>query len=186
MCGKVPKIGRKHPSRDVIFSGQNSARNMPKFISLHDVLEPLKQALLASRDVIISSQICGSNLQKVFTLGDGCWLPKKSVKKCRDDFALWLLPFSFFLWFDTCLDSRPVLPASQFTVCTSRFTRLDSHGTNLPFHPLLGSSITFFRFRDSFSHLLVTFSDASIPWLFCFYQGKPQIYQGIFPPCRRP
>ena len=47
----------------------------PKIISLHDVLEPLKQALLASRDVIISSQICGSNLQKVFTLGDGCWLP---------------------------------------------------------------------------------------------------------------
>ena len=48
---------------------------MPKSISLHDVLEPLRQALLASRDVIISSQICGSNLQKVFTLGDGCWLP---------------------------------------------------------------------------------------------------------------
>ena len=48
---------------------------MPKIISLHDVLEPLKQALLASRDVIISSQICGSNLQNVFTLGDGCWLP---------------------------------------------------------------------------------------------------------------
>ena len=51
-------------------------QKMPKIISLHDVLEPLKQALLASRDVIISSQICGSNLQKVFTLGDGCWLPK--------------------------------------------------------------------------------------------------------------
>ena len=48
---------------------------MPKVISLHDVLEPLKQALWASRNVIISSQICGSNLQKVFTLGDGCWLP---------------------------------------------------------------------------------------------------------------
>ena len=48
---------------------------MPKSISLHDVLEPLKQALSASRDVIISSQICGSNLQKNFTLGDGCWLP---------------------------------------------------------------------------------------------------------------
>ena len=65
-------FGSKHPSRDVIFSGQK----MPKMISLHDVLEPLKQALLASRDVIISSQICGSNLQKVFTLGDGSWLPK--------------------------------------------------------------------------------------------------------------
>ena len=48
---------------------------MPKIISLHDVLEPLKQALLASRDMIISSQSCGSNLQKVFTLGDGGWLP---------------------------------------------------------------------------------------------------------------
>ena len=51
---------------------------MPKIISLHDVLEPLKQALLASRDVIISGQICGSKLQRVFTLRDGCWLPKKS------------------------------------------------------------------------------------------------------------
>ena len=51
------------------------AKKMPKIISLHDVLEPLKQALLASRDVNISSQICGSKLQKVFTLGDGCWLP---------------------------------------------------------------------------------------------------------------
>ena len=48
---------------------------MPKMIALHDVLEPLKQALLASRDVIISSQICVSKLQRVFTLGDGCWLP---------------------------------------------------------------------------------------------------------------
>ena len=62
-----------HPSRDVIFSGQNLAKKCQK-LSL-DVLEPLKQALLASRDAIISSQICGSNLQKVFTLGDGCWLP---------------------------------------------------------------------------------------------------------------
>ena len=50
---------------------------MRKIISLHDVLEPLKQALLASHDVIISSQICASNLQKVFTLSDGCWLPRK-------------------------------------------------------------------------------------------------------------
>ena len=48
---------------------------MPKITSLHDVLEPLKQALLASRDVIISSQICVSKLQRVFTSGDGCWLP---------------------------------------------------------------------------------------------------------------
>ena len=69
------RFGRKHPSRDVIFSGQNLAKKFPKIIYLHDVLEPLKQALLASRDVIISSQICGSNLQKVFTLGDRCWLP---------------------------------------------------------------------------------------------------------------
>ena len=59
-----PVFGRKHPSRHVIFSGQNFGQKMPKIISLHDVLEPLKQALLASRDVIISSQICSSNLQK--------------------------------------------------------------------------------------------------------------------------
>ena len=74
-CLFPQKIGRKHPSRDVIFSGQK----MRKIISLYDVLEPLKQALLASRDVIISSQICASNLQKVFTLGDGCWLPRKCL-----------------------------------------------------------------------------------------------------------
>ena len=57
---------------------------MPKIISLHDVLEPLKRALLASRDVIISSQICGSNLQKVFTLGDGCWLPMRCDPQSSD------------------------------------------------------------------------------------------------------
>ena len=50
---------------------------MPKNITSHDVLEPLKQVLSASRDVIISGQICGSKLQRVFTLGDGCWLPTK-------------------------------------------------------------------------------------------------------------
>ena len=65
-------ISRKHPSRDVIFSGQNL---MPKIITLHDVLEPLNQVHSASRDVIISGQICGSKLQRAFTLGDGCWLP---------------------------------------------------------------------------------------------------------------
>ena len=59
-------------------------QKMPKFISLHDVLEPLKQALLASRDVKISSQICGSNLQKVFTLGDGCWLPMQVERFSQD------------------------------------------------------------------------------------------------------
>ena len=56
---------KKHPSRDVVFSGTS-----------HDILEPLKQALLASCDVTIPGQICGSKLQRVFTLGDGCWLPK--------------------------------------------------------------------------------------------------------------
>ena len=48
---------------------------MPNIISLHDVLEPLKQALFATRDVIVSSQMCVSKLQRVFALGDGCWLP---------------------------------------------------------------------------------------------------------------
>ena len=57
---------------------------MPKMISLHDVLEPLKQALLASLDVIISSQICVSKLQRVFTLGDGCWLPMVSCSRGSD------------------------------------------------------------------------------------------------------
>ena len=71
----TPVIGRKHPSRDVIFSGQNLAQKMPKIITSHDILEPLKQVLSTSRDVIISGQICGSKLQKAFPFGDGCWLP---------------------------------------------------------------------------------------------------------------
>ena len=78
-CGERPKFicfGRKHPSRDVIFSGQISAKKLPTIITSHDVLEPLKQVLSASRsDVIISGQNWGSKLQRVFTLGDGCWLP---------------------------------------------------------------------------------------------------------------
>ena len=45
------------------------AKKNTKSITLHDVLELLKQALSASRDVITSSQICDSKLQRVFTLG---------------------------------------------------------------------------------------------------------------------
>ena len=59
----------------VIFSGQNSARKTPTFITSHDVIEPLKQALLASRGV---NNFC-PNLQlevaEVSHIGDGCWLP---------------------------------------------------------------------------------------------------------------
>ena len=64
---------------------QKSAGKVPKIITSHDVLEPLKQVLSTSRDVIISGQICGSKLQRVFTLGDGCWLPPKKVP---DSFSL--------------------------------------------------------------------------------------------------
>ena len=59
-------------------------KKMPKFITSHDVLEPLKQALLAPRDVIISGQICGSKLQRVFTLGDVCWLPNRRLRERMD------------------------------------------------------------------------------------------------------
>ena len=55
-------FGRKHPSRDAIFFGQDLPKLVPKIITSHDVLEPLKQVLLASCDVIISGQICGSKL----------------------------------------------------------------------------------------------------------------------------
>ena len=57
------------------FFRPNFGQKTQDFISVHDVWEPLKQALLALRDVIISSQICVSKFQKLFTLGDGCWLP---------------------------------------------------------------------------------------------------------------
>ena len=53
------------------------SKKMPKIVTSHEVLEPLEQVLLASRDVMISGLIFGSKLQRVFTLGDGCWLPKK-------------------------------------------------------------------------------------------------------------
>ena len=65
------------------------AKTLPKYnkhITVHDVLEPLKQALLASHDVIIASQICGSKLRRDFTLGDGCWLPKIEPS-CRGNSA---------------------------------------------------------------------------------------------------
>ena len=58
------------------------AQKTPKFITSHDVPEPLK--LSASRDVIISGQIWGSKFERVFTLGDGCWL---SNKKSRFEIA---------------------------------------------------------------------------------------------------
>ena len=67
------------------------AKKTPEFISVHDVWEPLKQALLASRDVIISSQICVSKLQRFSTLGDGCWLPICLLSTVRASWiqALW-------------------------------------------------------------------------------------------------
>ena len=55
-------------------------KKTPEFISVYDVWEPLKQALLASPDVIISSQICVSKLQRFFTLGDRCWLPMQTQR----------------------------------------------------------------------------------------------------------
>ena len=66
-------VGRKHPSCDVTFSGQNLAQKMPKNTTSHDVLEPLKQVLSASRDVIISGHECYtiSSLQPLSTaIGD--------------------------------------------------------------------------------------------------------------------
>ena len=36
-------FGKKHPSHDGIFSGQNSAKKMPKIITSHDILKLLKQ-----------------------------------------------------------------------------------------------------------------------------------------------
>ena len=63
------------------------AKQTPELITSRDVLQPLRQALLALRDAAISSQICSSKLQRVFTLGDGCWLPiifpEKAKKMCQ-------------------------------------------------------------------------------------------------------
>ena len=63
-----------HPSRDEMCFGQKKVGKRQSTTS-HDVLEPLKQALLASRDVIIAIQTFGSKLQRVFELGGGLWLP---------------------------------------------------------------------------------------------------------------
>ena len=81
-----PWLSRTHPSRDAMFKtclAQKSKRkkekknkkNNVKSYYKHDVLEPSKQALLASHGVMLSSQNFGSKWQRVFTLGDGCWLP---------------------------------------------------------------------------------------------------------------
>ena len=56
---------------------------MPNFITSHDVLEPLKQAILTSRDVMISGQIFGSKLESVVTLGDGCSLPMLPTRRSQ-------------------------------------------------------------------------------------------------------
>ena len=69
----------------------------PKIITSHDVLEPSKKVLSASRDVMISGQIRGSKLQRVFTLGDGCWLPRKSCVAGE-----WRFPAAF-LWISSSL-----------------------------------------------------------------------------------
>ena len=82
------EISSMHPTRDVVFSGQILAQKKPEIISVHDVWEQLKQALLASRDVIISSQIRALKLQRFFISGKmdvGCpWevpgLPQKFPK----------------------------------------------------------------------------------------------------------
>ena len=67
-------IGRKHPSRDVMFSGQKFAPKMPNIITSHDVLGPLnqvlsaKQVLSASRDVTIFwPKFCGSKVAEGFS-----------------------------------------------------------------------------------------------------------------------
>ena len=57
------------------FFRPNFGQKTPEIISVHDVWEPWKQALLASRDVIISSQFAAQIWRGFFTLGDGCWLP---------------------------------------------------------------------------------------------------------------
>ena len=54
-----------------------------EIVSVNDVWEPWKQALLASRDVIISSQFAARIRRGFFTLGDGCWLPIKDVSQSR-------------------------------------------------------------------------------------------------------
>ena len=39
-------ISMTHPSRDVIFFGQNMPKRPPKIITSHDILDPSKQELL--------------------------------------------------------------------------------------------------------------------------------------------
>ena len=75
-------FGRKHPSHDVIFFGQKSPKKNPKVIRLHDVLEPLKQALWASRDMTISSQICRSKLRSSVPLVSKSPLRESRTPRC--------------------------------------------------------------------------------------------------------
>ena len=116
-------FSRKHPSRDVIFSGEKFAPPQ-KIISLHDVvLEPWKQALLASRDVIIFSQICVSKLQRVFTLGDGCWLPT-CVHTFNTEFQ-----FRFRFCFCSWINNGSSGSGSGFSSWKNKFWRFQFHFT---------------------------------------------------------
>ena len=65
--------GSQHLSRDAIFS--EKWQTNVRIITAHEVLEPLKQALLASHDVMISSQIRDWKLHRAFTLRDRLRMP---------------------------------------------------------------------------------------------------------------
>ena len=66
LYGSMPPICTAVLLRKYWGLGSPLPKKRPKFITSHDVLEPLKQAFLASHDVIPSSQVCSSNAKKVF------------------------------------------------------------------------------------------------------------------------
>ena len=69
-AGRIHHVMRSFSAKHV----PEKREQVPHHMSL---LEPLKQAHLASRDVMISSQICGSKLERLLTSADG--MPHRSL-----------------------------------------------------------------------------------------------------------
>ena len=84
-----------------------SAKNWPKKIASlntsRDVLEPLKQALLASRGATDFSQIAARTRRGFSTLGDGFWLPILGTTKRRKPPFFWHHLDPQFEWLEVAL-----------------------------------------------------------------------------------
>ena len=88
--------------------------------------------------MIISSQICVSKLQRFFTLGDGCWLPRKPCS----------------------LDFRFIQHLCDRDCQGEGHTFVEDHGNR--FHPELGRHIAKAEGHPAISSFLLIFTDQDV------------------------